>query len=148
MPYVARRHPKTQLRWTPLPRKEHRAVEVDLVATDEIVHHQNSAHTVTLDDAVTIGNDCVPVVQETSAQRSHSGVRPYPVRVTGEEPAKVRKDLGAAVHACRYSRVAIDRIVSVERQQALWVVASPGGQPAIGKLSRLVIGQSKEGRHG
>ena len=63
----------------------------------------------------------------------------------GSASAKVREDLNTAVQAGGYGGVAVKGVVCVEREQALGVIASPGGQPAIGELHRLDIGHSRKG---
>ena len=89
-------------------------VEEDLVASDQAVLDGDRAHAVALDDPLAVGDHGVPVVQESSAERSHPRVRPHPVRVAGQQTAKVPKDLVVAPHAIWDSRIGVDRVVGIE----------------------------------
>ena len=90
-------------------------VEEHLVAADQPLADDHHAHTVALDYPVTIGNDGVPIVQEPSGERSRPGVDLNPVEVAGQESTKVGRNLAVTEHPVWHRRVAVERVVGIER---------------------------------
>ena len=112
-------------------------VEIHLVAADlacSIQLHQ--AHADDLERLRADRDLRQPLVEEAVLHRNRFELRPHPVRIVREELAEVREQLGLAARAGRNAGIDVQRIVGIERGEALRIVAGPGGQPALRELLR------------